>query len=717
MPSLFSELKRRNVVRVGLAYAVVAWLLIQLAGVLEPALLLPDWVDRVVTVFLLIGFPIVLIFAWAFEITPEGIKPTSQVDPNESITGVTGKKLEHTTIALLGLLVVSLLAKPFFFPTDDTTEVVATGGDGPASIAVLPFEDYSEKKDQEFFSKGISEEILNLLAKTNVLRVAARTSSFAFAGSEMDIRDIGSKLNVETVLEGSIRKSGPNIRITAQLINVDDGFHLWSETYDRNYADIFKIQDEIAAEILAALSTHLLGETATPSHVTSETTINMDAYNAYLIGKERLALRTQEDIEAARILFDRALSIDPEFAPAHVNVAHALLLLENFKYGGEGEVKDDVDDAIRQHLEKALALAPDLPEAVGVNGYYQLRRNRYAEAEESFDRAIELNPNYALAYMWRANTAYEQQRFLDMLADKEKAYALDPMSLEVGANMAFEYRSFWRPRDAERVIKRMFDLHPGHPLAYDAALENLHAHGRLGEALLTVEEGLLANPDDENLGEWYSWLLLQVGLYDKAAAAGDEFINFWVHLHNGRFKEARALIDSGLLEDSPEYWAWEGRHWLRRAGDGPTDPEYNTFINVTLAGFEKRNVNWQERCNPELINDLRDVGRGDETAGMMASCDKVYEERLKANYLCPCTFFGVVQYTIVDGRLDEAVTRTDQWLSNGDSMSFLPHNAIFAKLKNHPEYADFLARNEEQLERQRKIYFAGRDKTAAAWSP
>jgi len=717
MPSLFSELKRRNVVRVGLAYALVAWLLIQLAGALEPALLLPDWVDRVVTVFLLFGFPIVLIFAWAFEITPEGIKPTSQVAPNESITNVTGKKLEHTTIALLGLLVVFLIAKPFIFPSDAETELTQSGSDGPASIAVLPFEDYSEKKDQEFFSKGISEEILNLLAKTNVLRVAARTSSFAFAGSDMDIRDIGNKLDVETVLEGSIRKSGPNIRITAQLINVDDGYHLWSETYDRNYADIFKIQDEIAAEILAALSVHLLGDAPIPSRVASETTIDMDAYNAYLIGKERLALRTQEDIEAAKVLFQRALSIDPEFAPAHINIAHALLLLESYKYGGDEEVVDDVDEAIRQHLEKALALAPDLPEAVGVNGYYQLRRNRYAEAEESFNRAIELNPNYAFAYMWRADTAYEQNRYLDMLGDKEKAYALDPMSLEVSADLAYQYRSFWRPRDAERVIERMFDLHPGHPLAYDTALDNLHAHGRLGEALLTAEEGLLANPDDENLTEWYSWLLLQVGLYDEAAAAWDKFINFWVHLHNKRFQEARALIDKGLVEDPPEYWAWEGRHWLRHAGDGPADPEYSTFVDSTLAGFEKRNVRWRERCNPELINDLRDIGRGDETASMMARCDKAYEERLKANYLCPCSFFGVVQYTIIDDRLDEALIRADQWLSNGDSMSFLPHNFIFGKLKDRPEYAELLTRNEEQLERQRQIYFAGRDKATAAWSP
>ena len=712
MPSLFSELKRRNVVRVGLAYAVVAWLLIQLAGVLEPALLLPDWVDRVVTVFLLIGFPIVLIFAWAFEITPEGIKPTSKVSPDESITSVTGKKLEHTTIALLGLLVVSLLAKPFFFPSDDTTDVAATGGDGPASIAVLPFEDYSEKKDQEFFSKGISEEILNLLAKTNALRVAARTSSFAFAGSDMDIRDIGTKLDVETVLEGSIRKSGPNIRITAQLINVDDGYHLWSETYDRNYTDIFRIQDEIAAEILAALSVHLLGDVAIPAHVASETTVNMDAYSAYLIGKERLAKHTKEDIEAAAILFTRALSIDPAYAPAHVGAAHAKLLLEQDRYGGDGEVVDEVDAEIQHHLQTALQLAPELAEAIGMQAYYDLRRNRYAEAENALNRAISLSPSYALAYMWRADTAYEQNRYLDMLGDKEKAYALDPMSIEISSDLAYQYRSFWRPRDAERVIKRMFDLHPDHPLAYDAALDNLHAHGRLGEALLTVEEGLAANPDNESLKEWQSWLLMQVGLFDEAAASGDEFTKFWVHLFEGRYDDARALIDQGLQKDPPEYWAWEGRHWLRHAGDGPTDPEYAEFVDFTLAGFEKRNVKWRERCMPELINDLRDVGRGDETAGMMEACNRKYEERLKANYLCPCTFFGVVLYTIIDGRLDEAVTRADQWLTNGDSQSFLPHNFIFKQLEDRPEYEDLLVRNEEQLERQRQIYFAGRESTA-----
>jgi TolB-like protein/tetratricopeptide (TPR) repeat protein len=706
MPSLFNELKRRNVVRVGVAYAIVAWLLIQLAGALEPALLLPDWVDRVVTVFLLIGFPVVLIFAWAFELTPEGLKLTRDVDPDESITPKTGKKLEHTTIALLALLVLFLVGREFF-PTSQEGSQNTASMDGPASIAVLPFEDYSEDMDQDFFSKGISEEILNLLAKTNALRVAARTSSFAFGGSDVDIREIGNKLDVETVLEGSIRKSGPNIRVTAQLINVDDGYHLWSETYDRNYTDIFRIQDEIATEILTALKVHLLGEEVA-THRAAETTVNMDAYSTYLIGKERLGLRTQEDIQAAHDLFAEALEIDPEFAPAHVQLAHADLLLERYEFGGDGNSDPEHDAEIREHLEIAMRLAPNLPEALGVNGYYQLRRNHYEEAEKLFNQALQLNPNYALAYLWRSETAYEQARYLDMLADKEKAYALDPMSLQVSADLAFDYRSFWRPKDAERVIDRMFALHPDHPLAYDAALQNMHAHGRLGEALLTVEQALDVHPNNKNLRDWRAWLLLQLEMYDDALAVDIPESNFYTYLNQGEFEQAKSILDAQLAEDSTTYWNSFGLDYLSAVGNAADDLMYNQYLDGFLAYLERDNVQWSDRCDTRLIYHLREAGRTDNTVGMMQKCNEVYEERLKVNYVCPCSFYGVVQYTILDGRLDDAVQRADQWLSNGDSSSWVAFDPVFMELQDRPEYPDLIARNAEQLERQRQIYLSGK---------
>jgi len=708
MSSLFNELMRRNVVRVGVAYTIVAWLLIQLAGALEPALLLPDWVDRVVTVFLLIGFPIILIFAWAFELTPDGIKRTRDVSPEESITPKTGKRLEHTTIVLLALLVLFLVGREFIPTLGGDGEETAASVDTPASIAVLPFEDYSEDNDQDFFSKGISEEILNLLAKTNALRVAARTSSFAFGGTDIDIREIGNKLDVETVLEGSIRKSGPTIRITAQLINVDDGYHLWSETYDRNYTDIFRIQDEIAAEILAALKVHLLGEEIATHRAAAETTDNMDAYSTYLIGKERLGLRTREDIQAAHDLFAKALESDSEYAPAHVHLAHADLLLEQYQYGGDGNVDPEHDAEILEHLQTAMKLAPTLPEALGVNGYYQLRRSQHEEAEKSFNQALQLNPNYALAYVWRADTAFEQTRYLDMLADKEKAYALDPMSLEVSADLAYVYRSFWRPKDAERVIERMFALHADHPLAYDAALENLHAHGRLGEALLVAEKALDVHADDRNLRSWSAWLPLQLGMYDESLAADMPDSNYFAYLNQGQFEKAKAILDEKLSEEDGGYWNYGALDYLDAAGDGAADPLFQEYLDKHLAYLEKNNVQWSNRCMTGLIYYMRQAGRADDTADMMQRCHEVYEERMKAKYICPCSFYGVVQYTILDGRMDDAVQRADQWLSNGDSASWLPFDPVFSELKDRPEYKDLLARNAEQLERQRQIYLSGK---------
>jgi TolB-like protein/Flp pilus assembly protein TadD len=712
MSRLFDELKRRNVVRVGVAYVVVGWLLMQAAGALEPALLLPDWVDRVVAVFLMIGFPIVLIFAWAFEITPEGIKPTSMVNPDESITTNTGKKLEHTIIALLVVALLFMGAREFLSGDDESAGRGASAF--PASIAVLPFEDYSEERDQEHFSKGIAEEILNLLAKTNSLRVAARTSSFAFAGSDLDIREIGEKLEVGTVLEGSIRKSGPNIRITAQLINVEDGYHLWSETYDRDYTDIFRIQDEIATSILASLRVYLLGDEEPLATAAAERTINMDAYDAYLIGKERLAKRTEEDIDAAIAKFEQAIAVDPNFAPARVDLVHALLLSERYVYGGNISERDEIDAALLPHLGKALELAPESPEAIAVSGLHHLSRFRYKEAAEAFDKALALNPNYAEAYNWRAETAYEQDRFLDMLADKEKAFSLDPMSLQISADLAFEYRSFWRPKDAERVIERMFELHPDHPLAYGAALENLTSHGRYGEALLLAEQALESDPESENFKGWRGWLLTSLGMVDEAKDLGNEFASFYGFLAEKRFDEAKAILDQELDSEDAELWYGSARDYYLLSGENDVRPKLDEYVELEIAAKEARNLPWRERCDIYLAFALQDMNRPDDYQSIMGECRRKMEERLKAGYFCPCSYFSLVLFTIVDGRLEEGIERADQWLNNGDSSYFLQSEPIFRLLKDQPEYDELIARNAEQIERQKQIYLSGLANNAPA---
>jgi len=728
MGSFFSELRRRNVVRVSIAYLVVSWLLVQAAGVLEPALLLPDWVDRVVTVFLLIGFPVVVIFAWAFEMTPEGVKLTRDVDQSESITRKTGKKLEHFTIGALSLVVMFFLIKEFL-PIGNETDVqtnpeqVAVTGPAiaepltPPSIAVLPFEDYSENADQDHFSRGIAEEILNLLAKTRGLRVAARTSSFAFAGSEIDIREIGTKLSVDTVLEGSIRKAGNKIRITAQLIKIEDGYHLWSETYDRDYSDIFKIQDEISASIMDSLKVHLLGEEE--KVIVAERTHDMDAYSAYLIGRERLALLTEEDAKVARKKFEEAISIDPEYAPAYTSLARSLLWQEIYTKGDPSlEAKAETDRAVEKALKKSFELSPDQPEAIAVRGLHHYHRFRYEEAAKDFDRAIELNPNYALAYLWRSNTFYEQHRYFDMLADEEKAYSLDPMSLEISDQLAYDYGAFWRPRDADRLIARMFELHPHHKRAYIALIRNLSAHGRYAESALALEEALEHFPDDKNLKSWHAWELTNLGLFDQAEAQNIDAVNFWINLNLGRLEKARELAEFNFANTELPHWQrFEQKRaytWSLKSEMG-IDP-FKSAVAEYRAYFDENEIPWTDSCRMDLLFDMQKAGVSDGFKEMLEKCRKSTEERFEAKYLCPCSWFQLVQFATIDGRTDEAIARAQQWLDNGDSYGLLHLDRVIQEWSDRPEYQEILDRNNEQVERQKAIYLAGvaaRDKSDA----
>ena len=306
--TFFDELKRRNVFRVGIAYAIATWVLLQITEVITPLLGLPDWAPKLIFVILAVGFVPALIFAWAYELTPEGLKKEKDVDRSESITHHTGRKLDFAIIAVLVLAVGLLLADRYTGkPAPDAEQVTNK------SIAVLPFVNISSDKEQEYFSDGITEEILNALASVKELKVAGRTSSFAFKGQNQDLRRIGELLGVTHILEGSVRKSGTTVRITAQLVQVKDGFHLWSDTYDRELTDIFAIQDEIANEILIQLKARLLDEEG-PAIVSQRT--DPEVYDVYLLAKQLLYRRTRLTIESAVELLDQAIAKDPECTPS-----------------------------------------------------------------------------------------------------------------------------------------------------------------------------------------------------------------------------------------------------------------------------------------------------------------------------------------------------------------------------------------------------------------
>jgi serine/threonine-protein kinase len=389
--SFFAELKRRNVVRVGLAYIVISWLLAQVAEFAFENFGAPEWVLKTFVVLLLLGLPLVLFFAWAFELTPEGVKREKDVDRSQSITPQTGQKLNRLTLVVMALAIAYFAVDKFIMSGASEVQpepVAASASAEPQrSIAVLPFVDMSPGKDQEYFTDGLTENLLNALAQLRDLRVAGRTSSFAFKNRNEDLRGIGEQLGVAHILEGSVQKSGVQIRITAQLINAEDGYHLWSQTYDRTLEDIFAVQDEIANEVAKAMRVTLLGHAAESQQAISQNTTN--AYNEYLKGHHEANRGNLQGHEQALTYFERALQLDPNLALAWAGQAASQSIITGF---ADTDFAAGFEEA-RSSALRALELNPDLPEAhVALADVQSSYDWDWATAEASLRRALDLRP-------------------------------------------------------------------------------------------------------------------------------------------------------------------------------------------------------------------------------------------------------------------------------------------------------------------------------------
>src|SRR5213594_4284536 len=386
--NFLSELKRRNVFKVAVAYAVVAWLLLQAASIFLPAFDAPPWVMKIFIIVIIFGFPVALILSWAFEITPEGIKLESEIEPNKSIARRTGRKIVAVTIALAvvaaGLLVYQLVrSKSLVMPRPSESATAPQ-----KSIAVLPFVDLSQAHDQDYFCDGISEEILDALAKIEGLRVVARTSSFSFKGRNADVGEIAQKLNVQSVLEGSLRREGNRIRITAQLINARDGFHIWSDTFERELQSVFAVQDEITRSIVDALKVKLA---VAPS---ARAPKNTEAYDLYLQGLYFSNKSDEENLRKSLSLFQQALDKDPNFARAWTGIAKA------WEWLADAYVRPlEAYPKVKEAASKALALDDRDAEAHCYLGEAKrILDYDFAGEEAELKRALEIDPNSATAH-------------------------------------------------------------------------------------------------------------------------------------------------------------------------------------------------------------------------------------------------------------------------------------------------------------------------------
>ena len=531
-----AEMKRRKVFNVAAVYGATAFVLLQVADILKEGLRLPESFMPFITAVTLLGFPLALIVAWAFEVTPEGVKRTDEATPDEIeeiISQPMSKRWPAGLAALVGL--GALLAGAWWVGTR-TGPLASDVPDGPAasarlayadvsedprpSIAVLPFVNMSADEEQEYFSDGITEEILNVLAKIQELRVAARTSAFAFKGKQIDLRTVGDSLGVRYLIEGSVRKAGNELRITAQLIDAADGSHLWSDRYDRTLDNVFEIQSEIAEAIAAELRVPLGMDD--PSGLVTPTA-DLEAYDLYLAGRSRLRERGDNVKEATR-LFEAAIARDSMWAPAWAALAEAteiqLWYLRTQTFSNPGQ---DVIDA------------------------------ELGAAERAARRALELDPGQASAYVALGNVLRDRFDWTGSEAAYQAALALDPDNAEAHQQLAEMLGAIGRASDAVRSAARATALDPA-PIRLNILGWTLSLDDRYEEAIVAYERGILLDPDMdlENLRFNLGTLYFDNRRYDETYDVWATIPGVKEELDQGGWEEYVALLEGGSFDAFPD---------------------------------------------------------------------------------------------------------------------------------------------------------------------
>ncbi|HTD29637.1 MAG TPA: tetratricopeptide repeat protein, partial [Xanthomonadaceae bacterium] len=456
--SFLAELKRRNVLRAGALYIGAAWALSQGVAQLLPVFDIPNWVVRWFVIAAVIGFPFAMLFSWFYEWTPQGIVRESEVAPDESVTRETGRKLDRWIIAVLSIAVVLLLADVFVPHRDAGSN--AAGGSTDKSIAVLPFVNMSGDPKNDYFSDGITEEILNALAQVPGLKVAARTSAFAFKGKDQDLRKVGQALDVATVLEGSVQRQGDDVRITAQLIDAHNGYHLWSQTYDRKLTSIFAVEDEISGAIAGKLQAQLAGGSRPIAG-----THDPRAHELYLRGLTLLAARGAGLRDAADA-FRQAIAIDPNYAQAWAALAQAEVLVHNWHFDSEGTAMRAADSAVK----RALELDPDNATAHVALGILHDERWEWPDADHEFRRALELAPGDAEALDQYAQFLHDTGNMQEALPVIERANRLDPLSGVIGGVHALVLMDLRRLAPARTQVDRTLAVAPASRFAHGVSL-------------------------------------------------------------------------------------------------------------------------------------------------------------------------------------------------------------------------------------------------------
>lgn len=693
MQKFWQELKRRNVFRVASIYAVVGWLLMQLGVVLESTLLLPGWFDTMITVVVLLGFPIALIFAWAFEMTPEGLKLTTSVEPEDSKTKSTGRRLDLILAGAAALLVVVILVDRILPDGGGSKSGIASGD---LSIAVLPFADMSPEKDQEYFADGISEELLNVFAKVPELEVAGRTSSFAFKGQNRDIREIAEILDVTHVLEGSVRKSGNRVRITAQLIQASNGYHLWSETYDRELTDIFAVQDEIANAILTELKPQLLG--SLEENKTARTDI--EAYELYLEAQQHAAQGTIEGYQKATLVLDKALAIDPNYVPALAWRGYYELMMSDGT-GAFGAIP--IETAMARAdvwISKALAIDPRSADVLFARaGLFSFSpdEERRKQAGSFYEQALQKKPNFALARNDYGFWLEEQNRREEAVSQFEIALEHDPAQTDANINLISIYNGRGDFTKSRALIERWLMVAPNPDRANASLAYVAFEMGNLAEAYTLLKKFVDRQPDEAALQQHLNEARYELWEFAELTESADDPVRPFALLATGRKTEALA-ISARTLAQRPDYRDAREHHLalLYRAGEFDEivklyDEQYGSLQSVQSAGGARGVL--------AMAGALQAASRP-EAAEFIERAAQALEARKAAGETGPQLVRREAVLLMLQGNQEGALALLEQLAgAGGVSMTFA--DPVFASIRDTPRFRTLVEKQKRYINSER----------------
>lgn len=700
MKRFLNEIKRREVIKPLLAYAGISWLVLQVVSVVASFITVHPLVGPGVLYFLVFGFPVMVYLSWHFDFSFQGVSRTPGIDEEENPAiepfGISN------WVGLLAIVLVSGFIGVQYFSSFKDEQIASKEGYATVkiadSIAVLPFTDQSADKDQNYLALGLSEEITGLLGRSDGFKVSASRSSQILSERGLTPTDIGRRLNVQTVLTGSVRATGNRLRVRVELLDTESGRTLWTESFLRELKDIFDLENEISRAVVNLLQDRYIeaGDLTSLS-----ATKSVDAYVMYLKGREAYRKQTSESMKNARTLFEQSIALDPEYAKAYVALADTLASLSE---GGGlfGVLKPEIAATLaEQNLEKALVREPKMAEIYAVLGQIKKLRNQYEESLSAFDKALELNPNLAIAYVWKSNSLYILQRFDEAIETQEKARELDPLFLTSTYNLGLMLS--WRGRydEAEAVFENLKKDYPESTFPYQGLTDLYFSQGNYVGSMQAAQSAAELSPDNEELLNRVYGAMMALGLVDvlQQQTSNPDYAST-ILIFEEKFDELFKKMDFELAANPDDYWvAFEAGWYYAMFGD--QEKAFGLFIenSETLEDADKY---YMPYCSPaiEIAWAYQELGKKDMSANYLEKCQQLFEEQIRASInQSELIYLGARIYAL-SGNKQKAIEYLQRSIDIGWREWWTKHDPLLSSLKNELQYQTLIDFIDKDLAKQ-----------------